>query len=127
MPYNRSQSVCQCYNGHLARPDTRKMNAKIALMAPFENEKYQLMWVGYTNPMQDGRWLDSNGNFPPFQNWGTSSTGLSLPDNTIRMVNGSKETQDCAAMNYRMRTLWDDEWCSNSYYSACQTNRSSDD
>ena len=71
--------------------------------------------------------MDSNGNSPPFQNWGTSSAGLSLPDNTIRMVNGIKESQDCAVMNYRMRTLWDDEWCSSLYYSACQTNRSSDD
>ena len=85
------------------------------------------MWLGYSQSSQDDRWVDSHGKSPPFQNWGTSSSGLSLPDNTIRIINGTKETQDCAAINYRMRTLFDDEWCSNLYYSACQTIRSGDD
>ena len=124
MSFNQSESVCHCYNGHLARPDTRKINAQIALRAPVENENYQLMWLGYSQQIQDGPWVDSNGDFPPVQNWGTSYIGTSLPDNTIRTVNGTLETQDCVTINYRMRTLWDDEWCSSSYYGACQTHRS---
>ena len=123
MSYTHAENVCKCFNGHLARTDTRKQNGKIALMAPMKNKIYLEMWIGYSDRIQTGRWIDSAGTPPRINNWGTSSTGGPLPDHQIRKIDGVTETQHCAIINYRMRTLWDDDWCSKLHYSACQTHR----
>lgn len=127
MTYDGGMDVCECYEGHLARMDNRRLVIKISSLAPVENGTYQQMWIGYTDRMVPGYWIDSDGKYPGAQNWGTREDGGTLPDNAVREINGKFETQDCAVINFRMRSLWDDDWCSTLHYAACQTDRNCDD
>ena len=124
MTYDDSETVCDCHRGQLALPDSKKHNMEIALMAPTEGGTYQQIWLGYTDRKKQSVYLDRYGHYPKYPNWGTGSTGLSLPDNGVfTNFDGVLESQDCVTMNFRMRSLWDDDWCSILHYGACQRDR----
>ena len=108
----------------MARTDTRKLNIKISALAPLKNDgTYEEMWLGYDDRVAQGYWRDSDGNPPLIQNWGTDPNGRPLPDNSKRIFRGVEETQDCVIINYRMRSLWDDDFCTKLHYAACQRPR----
>ena len=112
--FEEAKTRCECLGGHLARMESKKMNLAIASQAPNIKNVFERMWIGYSDEGQEGVWLDSAGNVPDYSRWGTG-----LPDNSKR----GDEDQDCVVINYGMRTLWDDEWCSEVHIAACQTAR----
>ena len=40
-----------------------------------------------------------------------------------RTINGKIERQSCVVLNYKIRSLWDDDFCSTLHYGACQMHR----
>lgn len=114
MQYSHAHIKCCEEGGNLARIENGKINQKIAELAPIDviTSEVALMWIGYTDVEREGYFVDFDNRSPPYRKWGTSMEGRPLPDNVIKNGIG----QNCVAINYRMRGLWDDQWCFEKYY-----------
>ena len=64
------------------------------MLAPSINGTYEQLWIGYSDRLQEGNWVDSDGNPPGIQNWGTTPNGKPLPDNAEQTRYGVHERQN---------------------------------
>lgn len=112
LPYWEAHKKCYSEGGHLARIENAAMNHLIGSLAePLEHfpEIMELLWIEYTDILNEGTWVDYRNNTPGFDGFDqTNITAYDLKDNL--MLNHT--TQNCAVINFIRIGVWNDEWCS---------------
>jgi len=108
--YEISEINCETLSGSLVRVENALHNRKIAEMAPWKNGYIGLMWIGYSDTVQENHFKDYYDTYPKFTNWGVGKDKTQMPDNKGRQTNGTVEDQDCTVINFRKLGYWDDTW-----------------
>ena len=87
----------------LFRIESKEMNRKIAQLVKRVRSRndtnWEALWIGYTDRLVEGSFIDFENKFPVYEKWGTNSDGVMLPDNAL---SEDGRGQNCALINFRL-------------------------
>ena len=108
----------------LFRIESKEMNRRISQLVKKvrsrNNTGWEALWIGYTDRLVEGSFIDFEYKYPIYEKWGTNDAGIMLPDNAL---SDDGRGQNCALINFRLSELWDDHWCWHKFPSACRRKR----